>query len=54
MQNLEEKILPQEIKETFQQRQSSRIRNQPRKDYKNFFPQSKIIKKVDFQKPSSN
>ena len=34
---LEEKILPQEMKETAQQRKSSRIRNQPRKDYKPSF-----------------
>ena len=48
---LEEKILPQEIKETSQNRQSSRLRNQRRKDYKTFFPQSKILKEVEFQKP---
>ena len=32
-------------------RQSLRLRNQPRKDYKTFIPQSKVFKKVDFQKP---
>ena len=37
---LEEKILPQERKEKFQQRQSSPLRNQPRKDYKTFIPQT--------------
>ena len=31
-------------------RQSSRLQNQPRKDYKTFIPQSKILKKVEFQK----
>ena len=42
---LEEKFLPQEMKETAQQRKSSRLRNQPRKDYKTFIPKSKILKK---------
>ena len=31
---LEEKVLPQKIKETSQQRHSSRFRNQPQKDKK--------------------
>ena len=45
-------ILPQEIKENHRdkQRKSSRLRNQPRKDYKIFNPQSKISEKVEFQK----
>ena len=38
-------------KEKFQYRQSSRFRNQPRNDNKTFIPQSKILKKVEFQKP---
>ena len=45
-----EKILPQEQKEKSTRRESSRLRNQPRKNYKTFIPQSKIIKKVEFQK----
>ena len=45
-----EKILPQEQKEKSTHRESSRLRNQPRKNYKTFIPQSKIIKKVEFQK----
>ena len=48
---LEEKILPQDPKESSQYRQSSRFGNQPRKDYKTFIPQSNILKKVEFQKP---
>ena len=42
------KILPQEQKEKFTYRESSRLRNQPRKNYKTFIPQSKILKKVEF------
>ena len=45
-----EKILPQEQKEKSTHRESSRLRNQPRKDYKTFIPQSKILKKIEFQK----
>ena len=45
-----EKILPQEQLEKSQHRESSRLRNQPRKNYKTFIPQSKILKKVEFQK----
>ena len=45
-----EKVLPQEQVEKSEQRESSRLRNQPRKNYKLFKPQSKIIKKVEFQK----
>ena len=45
-----EKILPQEQVEKSEHRESSRLRNQPRKIYKTFIPQSKILKKVEFQK----
>ena len=45
-----EKILPQEQVEKSDYRESSRLRNQPRKHYKTFIPQSKILKKVGFQK----
>ena len=45
-----EKILPQEQVEKSEHRESSRLRNQPRKNYKIFIPQSKILKKVEFQK----
>ena len=45
-----EKILPQEQKEKSTHRESSRLRNQPRKNYKTFIPQSKILKKIEFQK----
>ena len=45
-----EKILPEEQVEKSEHRESSRLRNQPRKNYKTFMPQSKIIKKVVFQK----
>ena len=45
-----EKILPHEQEEKSEHRESSRLRNQPRKNYKTFIPQSKILKKVEFQK----
>ena len=45
-----EKILLQEQKEKSEHRESSRLRNQPRKKYKTFILQSKILKKVEFQK----
>ena len=45
-----EKILPQEPKEKSEHRESSRLRNQPRKNCKTFIPQSKILKKVEFPK----
>ena len=45
-----EKVLPQDQKENSKHREPSRLRNQPRKNYKNFIPQSKIIKKVEFKK----
>ena len=44
------KIIPQEQFEKSEHRESSRLRNQPRKNYKTFIPQSKILKKVEFQK----
>ena len=43
-----EQILPQEQLEKSEE--SSRLRNLPRKNYKTFIPQSKILKKVKFQK----
>ena len=43
-----EKIFPQEQKEKSEHRGSSRL--QTRKNYKIFIPQSKILKKVEFQK----
>ena len=46
-----EKILPKEPVEKSEHRELSRLRNQPRKNYKTFIPQSKILKKVvEFQK----
>ena len=45
-----EKIIPQEQVEKSEHRESSRLINQPRKNYKTFIPQSKILKKVEFQK----
>ena len=45
-----EKISPQEQVQKSEHRESSRLRNQPRKIYKTFIPQSKILKKVEFQK----
>ena len=45
-----EKIIPQEQIDKSEHRESSRLRNQPRKNYKTFIPQSKILKKVEFQK----
>ena len=45
-----EKIVSQDQKEKFELKESSRLRSQPRKDYKTFIPQSKILKKIEFQK----
>ena len=45
-----EKILAQEQLEKSEHRESSRLRNQPRKNYRTFIPQSNILKKVEFQK----
>ena len=45
-----ETILPQKQVGKSEHRESSRLRNQPRKNYKTFIPHSKILKKVEFQK----
>ena len=45
-----EKVILQEQFDKSEHRESSRLRNQPRKNYKIFIPQSKILKKVEFQK----
>ena len=45
-----EKILLQDQQQKSERRESSRLRSQPRKNYKTFIPQSKILKKVEFQK----
>ena len=45
-----EKIIPQEQIEKSEHRELSRLRNQPRKNYKTLIPQSKILKKIEFQK----
>ena len=45
-----EQIITQEQIDKSEHRKSTRLRNQPRKDYKIFIPQSKILKKVEFQK----
>ena len=45
-----EKILPQKQLEKSKYRELSRLRNEPRENYKTFIPQSKILKKVEFQK----
>ena len=44
-----EQIIPQEQIDKSEHRKSTRLRNQPRKNYKIFIPQSKILKKVEFQ-----
>ena len=44
-----EKILLPEQKEKSVHRESSRLRNQPRKNYKTFILQSKILKKLNFK-----
>ena len=45
-----EKTLPQDLKEKSKHRELSRLRSQPRKKYKTFIPQSKTLKKIEFQK----
>ena len=45
-----EQIIPQEQIDKSEHRKTTRLRNQPRKNYKIFIPQSKILKKVEFQK----
>ena len=44
------KFLPQDQQQKSEYRESSRLKSQPRKSYKIFIPQSKILKKVEFQK----
>ena len=44
-----ENFLSQDQKEKSEHRESSRLRNQPRKNYKTFIPQYKILKKVEFK-----
>ena len=44
-------MLPQDQQEKSEHRESSRLRSQPRKNYKSFNPHSKIFKKLEFQKP---
>ena len=48
---LREKFYQKNKQKKSEHRQSSPFRNQPRKDYKTFIPQSKILKKVEFPKP---
>ena len=43
-------IIPQEEIDKSEHRKTTRLRNQPRKNYKMFIPQSKILKKVEFKK----
>ena len=45
-----EKTLPQDQQEKSKHKESSRLRSEPRKNYKTFIPQSKILKKVEFRK----
>ena len=45
-----EQIIPQEEIDKSEHRKTTRLRNQPRKNYKMFIPQSKILKKVEFKK----
>ena len=44
------KILLQDPKKKFEHRESSRLRSQRGKNYKTFVPQSKRLKKVEFQR----
>ena len=44
-----EKIILQEQVEKSEHRESSRLRNQPRKNYQTFIPQSKLFKKFNFE-----
>ena len=45
-----EKFYHKIFKKNVNKRESLRLRSQPRKNYKTFIPQSKILKKVEFQK----
>ena len=47
---MSEKILLQDQQQKSEQRETSRLRIQPRKNYKTFMPQSKVLKKNEFQK----
>ena len=47
---LTEKFLPQDQQQKSKNRESSRLRSQPRKNYKTIIPHSKILKKIEFQK----
>ena len=47
---LTEKFLSHDQQQKYEHRESSRLRSQPRKNYKTFIPQSKILKKVEIQK----
>ena len=47
---LTEKILSLDQQQKSEHRKLSRLRSQPRKNYKTFIPLSKILKKVEFQK----
>ena len=49
-----EKIIPQEQIDKSEHRESSRLRNQPRKNYKTFIPQSKNIKESRISKTALN
>ena len=44
-----EQIIPQEQIDKSENRKTTRLRNQPRKNYKIFIPQSKILKKWNFK-----
>ena len=45
-----EKNSPQDQQQKSEHRELSRLRSQPRKNYKTFIPQSKILKNIEFQK----
>ena len=44
-----EKISLQDQQQKCEHRESSRLRSQPRKNYKTFIPQYKILKKMNFK-----
>ena len=50
MKNYQKIFLSQDQQHKSQHRKLSRLRSQPPKNYKTFIPQSKILKKVEFQK----
>ena len=45
-----ENILSKNQNKKSERRESSRLRSQPRKNYKTFIPQPKLLKKVEFKK----